>query len=63
MGYGMRKINQPSALNPFTKSVAFDLFLYAYPQMWRDADHSPPNNSKVKKTWIYTPTPSYVFMA
>jgi hypothetical protein len=29
----------------------------------READHSPPTSAKVKKTWIYTSTPSYVFMA
>jgi hypothetical protein len=28
----------------------------------READHSPPNTSEVKKTWIYTSTPPYVFM-
>jgi hypothetical protein len=29
----------------------------------READHSPPTNAEVKKTWIYTSTPPYVFMA
>jgi hypothetical protein len=29
----------------------------------READHSPPASAKVKKTWIYTSTPPYVFMA
>jgi hypothetical protein len=28
----------------------------------REPDHSPPTNAKIKKTWIYTSTPSYVFM-
>jgi hypothetical protein len=28
----------------------------------RDADHSPPSSAEVKKTWIYTSTPPYVFM-
>jgi hypothetical protein len=28
-----------------------------------EADHSPPTSAKVKKMWIYTSTPSYVFMA
>jgi hypothetical protein len=23
-----------------------------------EADHSPPNNAEVKKTWIYTSTPN-----
>jgi hypothetical protein len=29
----------------------------------READHSPPASAEVKKMWIYTCTPLYVFMA
>jgi hypothetical protein len=29
----------------------------------RDGDHLPPTRAKVKKTWIYTPTPPYACMA
>jgi hypothetical protein len=29
----------------------------------READHSSPTRAKVKKMWIYTSTPPYVFMA
>jgi hypothetical protein len=29
----------------------------------RDAEHSPPTSAEVKKTWIYTSTPLYAFMA
>jgi hypothetical protein len=29
----------------------------------READHSPATSAEVKKMWIYTSTPSYVFMA
>jgi hypothetical protein len=29
----------------------------------READHSPPTSVEVKKTWLYTSTPPYVFMA
>jgi hypothetical protein len=29
----------------------------------READHSPPASAEIKKTWIYTSTPPYVFMA
>jgi hypothetical protein len=29
----------------------------------READHSPPTSAEVKKMWIYTFTPPYVFMA
>jgi hypothetical protein len=28
-----------------------------------EADHSPPTSAEVKKTWIYTSTPPYAFMA
>jgi hypothetical protein len=28
----------------------------------READHSPPASSEIKKMWIYTPTPPYAFM-
>jgi hypothetical protein len=29
----------------------------------READHSPPTSAEIKKMWIYTSTPPYVFMA
>jgi hypothetical protein len=29
----------------------------------READHSPPTSAEVKKMWIDTSTPPYVFMA
>jgi hypothetical protein len=29
----------------------------------READHSPPTTAEVKKTWVCTSTPLYVFMA
>jgi hypothetical protein len=32
-------------------------------QQGREADHSPPTSSEVKKMWIYTSTPQYTFMA
>jgi hypothetical protein len=28
-----------------------------------DADQSPPTSSEIKKTWVYTSTPPYAFMA
>jgi hypothetical protein len=28
-----------------------------------EADHSPPTGAEVKKTWNYTSTPPYAFMA
>ncbi|PNF23097.1 hypothetical protein B7P43_G09123, partial [Cryptotermes secundus] len=30
---------------------------------WREADHSPPASTEVKKMSIYTSTPPYAFMA
>jgi hypothetical protein len=32
-------------------------------QPGREADHSPPTSGEIKKIWIYTSTPPYVFMA
>jgi hypothetical protein len=29
----------------------------------READYSPPTSAEIKKTWIYTSTPPYAFMA
>jgi hypothetical protein len=29
----------------------------------REAHHSPPTIAEVKKMWIYTSTPPYIFMA
>jgi hypothetical protein len=41
----------PGALSPGVKRTG------------READHSPPTSAEVKKAWIYTSTPPYVFMA
>jgi hypothetical protein len=55
--------------NPFHLFANFSLrhsltfsSTYAFFQ-GREADHSPPTSAEVKKMWIYTPTPPYVFMA
>jgi hypothetical protein len=29
----------------------------------READQSPPTSAEVKRIWVYTSTPTYVFMA
>jgi hypothetical protein len=29
----------------------------------RETGHSPPSSAEIKKMWIYTSTPPYVFMA
>jgi hypothetical protein len=39
------------------------LFPRGVKRQGRKADHSPPVSVEVKKTWIYTSTPPYVFMA
>jgi hypothetical protein len=41
----------PGALSPGVKGPG------------READHSPPTSTEVKKMWIYTSTPLYAFMA
>jgi hypothetical protein len=41
----------PGALSPGVKQPGLE------------ADHSPPTSAGVKKTWIYTSTPLYVYMA
>jgi hypothetical protein len=41
----------PGALSPGVK------------RQGREADHSPLTNAEVNKTWIYTSTPPYTFMA
>jgi hypothetical protein len=28
-----------------------------------EADHHPPTSDEIRKTWVYTSTPPYVFMA
>jgi hypothetical protein len=32
-------------------------------QLGCEIDHTPPASAKVQKTWVYTSTPPYVFMA
>jgi hypothetical protein len=39
------------------------LFPRGIKQLGREADHSPPTSAEVKKTWVYTSTFSYAFMA
>jgi hypothetical protein len=40
----------PGALSPEVRQPGYE------------ADHSPPSSAEVKKTWLYTSTPPYVFM-
>jgi hypothetical protein len=61
-------------LKPYTRTLIilqFDTIInQSYQQLssgvrrpGREADHSPPASAEVKKTWIYTSTPPYAFMA
>jgi hypothetical protein len=38
-------------------------FVPGVKRQWDDFDHSLPPSAEVKKTWVYTSTPPYVFMA
>jgi hypothetical protein len=54
----------PESTQPSTKRVPGGGALSrAVKRPGREADHSPPTSTKVKKTWIYAPTPPYAFMA
>jgi hypothetical protein len=58
-------ISPKSTLRPTQRpiqSVPGALFP-AVKQQGREADRSPPATAEVKKTWIYTSIPPYVFMA
>jgi hypothetical protein len=51
-------------LNALTKiKLSLGLINQAQWVSGHEADHSPPTSAKVKKTWIYTSTPPYFFMA
>jgi hypothetical protein len=53
-GYGVHPTSYPmgtGALSPGVKRPE------------READHLPPTSAEVKKTWVYTATPLYAFMA
>jgi hypothetical protein len=40
-----------------------NLLSNGYRGLGREADHSPATSAEVKKTWVYTSTPPYAFMA
>jgi hypothetical protein len=50
---------QPSLLSSKYRGL-FPLWIK---RQGRESDHSPPTSGEVKKTWVYTSTPLYVFMA
>jgi hypothetical protein len=47
----------------FLSNGYWGLFPWGVKQQDREADLSPPTSAEVKKTWIYTSTPPYAFMA
>jgi hypothetical protein len=53
-GSGVHPASYPMGIGSFSSKVK---------RPGREADHSPPATTKVKKMWIYTSTPSYAFMA
>jgi hypothetical protein len=65
----------PSGCKIFLLSTSYRMSLRpTYPPIWgalslgvkligHETDHSPPTSAKVKNMWMYTSSPSYVFMA
>jgi hypothetical protein len=54
-----------SVLGPTQPSIQWtpEAFSPGVKRPGREANHSPPTSIEVKKTWIYTSTPPYAFMA
>jgi hypothetical protein len=52
----------PGLTQPPIQWVSGIIFLQVK-RLGREADHSPPTSAEVKKMWIYTPIPTYAFMA
>jgi hypothetical protein len=52
-----------SGVHPTSYAVGSEDSFPGVKRPGRKADHSPPTNAEVKKMWIYTSTPPYVFMA
>jgi hypothetical protein len=55
--YGVRQVH------PTSYKMGTGGYFPGVKRQGREADHSPPASSEVKKTWIYTSTPPYAFMA
>jgi hypothetical protein len=47
---------------PFIQSVLGAVSL-GVKRQGHETDHSPPTSAEIKKMWIYSSTPQYVFMA
>jgi hypothetical protein len=52
-----------SGVHPTSYKMGTEGFFPKVKRQGREADHSPPTSAEVKKMWIYTSTPLYVFMA
>jgi hypothetical protein len=51
-----------SGVHPTSYKMGIGGSFLGVKQQGREADHSPPTSAEVKKMWIYTSTPTYVFM-
>jgi hypothetical protein len=50
-------------LHPASYPMGTGGFLPGGKAAGREADRSPPTSAEVKKTWVYTSTPPYAFVA
>lgn len=59
----LKVIQAGSGVHPASYLVGTGGSFSGVKQPGREADHSPPSSAEAKKTWIYTSTPPYVFLA
>jgi hypothetical protein len=55
--------SRPAWVHPTSYKMGTGGSFLGLKRQGREADHSPPTSAEVKKMWIYTSTPPYVFMA
>jgi hypothetical protein len=66
IGYGLDDQGDGSSSPGKVENVHFSISsipALGSTQQGREADYSPPTSAEVKIMWIYTSTPTYVFMA
>jgi hypothetical protein len=56
-------IRTGSGVHPISNPMGTGVSFPGRKRPEREADHSPPTIAEVKKTWVYTSTPPYAFMA
>jgi hypothetical protein len=56
-------VQTASGVHPTSYKMGTGGFFPRVKRQRREADHSPPTRAEVKKMWIYTSIPPYVFMA